>query len=131
MSSDDEIRSVLKEERVFPPPAQFSADAHIGSAERLDQIRRNAAADPPAFWAGIAAELHWFEPWETVLDWNPPFAKWFVGGTTNLCYNCLDRHVGTVAPQQGGDHLGGRARRQPRAHLRRPASRGDAASPTS
>ena len=91
----DQIQSVLKEERVFPPPVEFSAAAHIGGAERLEQIRRDAARDPQAFWAGIAAELHWFEPWQSVLDWSPPFAKWFVGGTTNLCYNCLDRHLGT------------------------------------
>ena len=91
----DQIQSVLKEERVFPPPAEFSAAAHVAGAERLEQLRRDAARDPQAFWAGIAAELHWFQPWESVLEWNPPFAKWFVGGATNLCYNCVDRHLGT------------------------------------
>ena len=76
----DQIQSVLKEERVFPPPPEFSAAAHIQSDDRLEQIRRDAARDPEAFWAGIASDLHWFEQWDTVLDWNPPFAKWFVGG---------------------------------------------------
>ena len=91
----DQIQSVLKEDRVFPPPADFSAAAHIPSAERLEEIRRAAARDPQAFWAGVAKELHWFTPWTTVLEWTPPFAKWFGGGTTNLCYNCVDRHAAT------------------------------------
>ena len=91
----DEIQSVLKEARVFPPPAEFSRSAHVSSAAQLDALRRDAERDPEAFWAGIAKELHWFTPWQRVLDWSPPFAKWFVGGTTNLCYNCVDRHVAT------------------------------------
>ncbi|MGD9765440.1 MAG: acetate--CoA ligase [Candidatus Binatia bacterium] len=89
----DQIQSVLKEERVFPPPESFSAAAHIGSEEQLERIRAEAARDPEAFWAGLAKELHWFTPWERVLEWTPPFAKWFVGGRTNLAYNCVDRHV--------------------------------------
>jgi len=89
----DQIESVLKEDRVFAPPPAFSAAAHVGDAEQLETLRRDAARDPEAFWAGIARELHWFTPWDRVLDWKPPFAEWFVGGTTNLCYNCVDRHV--------------------------------------
>ncbi len=95
MSSSDQIKSVLKEDRVFPPPPAFSAAAHVKSAEDLARLAREAEQSPEQFWAGIARELHWFTPWQRVLDWNPPFAKWFVGGTTNLCYNCVDRHVGT------------------------------------
>ncbi len=91
----EQIESVLKEARVFAPPAAFSAAAHVADDGALDAIRREAARDPEAFWAGIARELHWFTPWQTVLEWTPPFAKWFVGGTTNLCYNCVDRHVAT------------------------------------
>jgi len=91
----EQIESVLKELRVFSPPAEFSAAAHVAGDAALDAIRREAARDPEAFWAGIARELHWFTPWQTVLEWTPPFAKWFVGGTTNLCYNCVDRHVAT------------------------------------
>jgi len=89
----EQIQSVLKEDRVFPPPPAFSAAAHIASAARLEQLRQDGERDPEAFWAGIAKELHWFTPWQRVLDWQPPFAEWFVGATTNLCYNCVDRHV--------------------------------------
>jgi acetyl-CoA synthetase len=91
----EQIQSVLKETRVFPPPEEFSRAAHISSAAQLEQLRADAERDPEAFWAEIAKQLHWFTPWNRVLDWNPPFAKWFVGGTTNLCYNCVDRHVAT------------------------------------
>ncbi len=91
----DQIQSVLKEARVFPPPAEFSHTAQVSSAAQLETLRRDAERDPEAFWAGVARELFWFTPWQRVLEWNPPFAKWFVGGTTNLCYNCVDRHVAT------------------------------------
>ena len=93
MASSDKISSVLKEDRVFAPPAEFGTRAHINSAGELDRIQRKAAQNPEEFWAEVARELHWFTPWRQVLDWNPPFAKWFVGGTTNLSYNCLDRHT--------------------------------------
>ncbi len=93
MTAGEKISSVLKEERVFPPPADFSAWAHIKSAEELARISAQAHENPEEFWAGVARDLHWFKPWQRVLDWNPPFAKWFVGGTTNLCYNCVDRHT--------------------------------------
>ena len=91
--ADKDIESVLQENRVFDPPAEFSAGAHVKSAEDLEEIRRRADEDPEGFWAGIAQELHWFKPWDTVLDWKPPFAKWFDGGTTNISYNCIDRHL--------------------------------------
>ena len=71
----DQIQSVLKEERVFPPPPEFSQAAHISSPAQLDALRREAERDPEAFWAEIAKELHWFTPWQRVLDWNPPFAN--------------------------------------------------------
>ncbi|HSG07616.1 MAG TPA: acetate--CoA ligase, partial [Longimicrobiales bacterium] len=64
-------------------------DAVVGDAGIYDR----AAADREAYWAEWARELHWFEPWTKVLDWNPPFAKWFVGGKLNVSYNCLDRHL--------------------------------------
>ncbi|HYY70085.1 MAG TPA: acetate--CoA ligase, partial [Terriglobales bacterium] len=89
------IDSVLQEARTFPPPAEFSKHAHIKSRAEYDRIRQHAEADPEAFWAGIANELHWFRPWDKVLEWNNPWAKWFVGGQFNLCYNCLDCHVQT------------------------------------
>jgi acetyl-CoA synthetase len=88
-----DIESVLAEHRVFAPPAEFSAGAHVPSQAEYDRLAGMASADPQAFWAGIARELDWFTPWRTVLEWKPPFAKWFVGGTTNLAHNCIDRHL--------------------------------------
>jgi len=87
------IDSILQENRVFPPPAEFSAKAHIKSLEEYERLYAEAAADPEAFWGEIAKELHWFQPWSKVLEWNAPWAKWFVGGKINLSYNCLDRHA--------------------------------------
>jgi acetyl-CoA synthetase len=89
------IDSILTEKRSFPPPPEFSKNAHIHSKEQYDEICARAAADPETFWADIARELHWFEPWTKVLEWDAPWAKWFVGGKINLSYNCLDRHVAT------------------------------------
>jgi acetyl-CoA synthetase len=91
--AETNIESLLKEKRVFPPSSQFSKAAHISSLEAYDALCKRAAEDPEAFWAEIASELHWFEPWKKVLEWNMPFAKWFVGGKTNISYNCLDRHI--------------------------------------
>ncbi|MCT0249629.1 acetate--CoA ligase [Synechococcus sp. CS-205] len=89
------IESVLQEERVFQPPAELAAGARIGSMAAYRELVERIEADPDAFWGEQARQqLHWFEPFHTVLDWsNPPFARWFEGGTTNLAYNCLDRHL--------------------------------------
>jgi acetyl-CoA synthetase len=89
------IDSILTEKRSFPPPPEFSKSAHIKSKEEYDKICARAAADPEGFWADIARELHWFKPWDKVLEWKAPWAKWFLGGKINLSYNCLDRHVET------------------------------------
>lgn len=91
------IESILKEKRLFSPPAEFSRKAHITSLEDYQEIYEKAKADPETFWAELATEeLHWFKKWDQVLDWdNPPFAKWFVGGKINISYNCLDRHLTT------------------------------------
>ena len=89
------IVNVMKEERLFQPPEQFSARARIPSAAKYQQLWDEAAADPEAFWGKLAEELHWFRPYEKVLEWDEPFAKWFVGGQTNVSYNCLDAHLGT------------------------------------
>ena len=89
------IDSILHEDRLFPPPPEFSKDAHIRSEEDYNHLRAKAAADPEAFWSDIARELHWFKPWDKVLDWQAPWAKWFTGGQINISYNCLDRHVAT------------------------------------
>jgi acetyl-CoA synthetase len=90
-----DIDSALKEQRSFEPSQEFRSKAHINSPAEYERLYGEAARDPQTFWAGIARELHWFKPWDRVLDWNLPFAKWFVGGELNLSYNCLDRHVAT------------------------------------
>jgi acetyl-CoA synthetase len=90
------IESILQENRSFPPPAEFSQQAHIKSLEEYEQLYDRAKADPEAFWAELAEqELDWFQKWDAVLDWQPPFAKWFVNGKINISYNCLDRHLTT------------------------------------
>jgi acetyl-CoA synthetase len=88
-----DIESVLKEDRVFEPLKDFSAKAHIKSSQEYEALYQQALDDPEGFWAGMAKELDWFKPWEKVLEWTPPFAKWFVGGRTNIAHNCLDRHL--------------------------------------
>ncbi len=60
-----------------------------------EALSKRAAEDPERYWAEIASELHWFEKWDKVLEWDLPFSKWFVGGKTNISYNCLDRHLNT------------------------------------
>ena len=89
------IESVLQEGRSFEPPAELAARARIGSMAAYRELAARAESDPDTFWGEQArSELHWFEPFHTVLDWsNAPFARWFEGGTTNLSYNCLDRHL--------------------------------------
>jgi acetyl-CoA synthetase len=88
------IESLLQEHRLFEPPAEFAARAHIKSRVAYDELCARARADREGFWAGIASELHWFKKWDRVLDWSDaPFAKWFVGGKLNVSHNCLDRHV--------------------------------------
>jgi acetyl-CoA synthetase len=87
------IDSVLREDRVFPPPAEFSRRARIASRAQYDALYRRALEDPERFWAEMAERLRWTTRWSKVLDWQPPFAKWFVGGRLNLSDNCLDRHL--------------------------------------
>ena len=91
--SQSNIDSILKENRLFAPPEQFSQQAHIKSLDDYYQLYNEALADPDSFWARIASDLHWFRHWDRVLDWNFPFAKWFSGGLINISFNCLDRHV--------------------------------------
>jgi acetyl-CoA synthetase len=80
----------LLDKELFEPPAEFREKALIGD----DSVYEEAARDPQAWWAQQAEALHWFEPWEQVLDESDaPFFKWFVGGKLNASYNCLDRHV--------------------------------------
>ena len=85
--------SSLREDRVFPPPAEFAARAHIRSRADYDAMYRRSIDDNEAFWAEQARELDWFTEPEKVLEWTLPEAKWFVGGKLNLCHNAVDRHA--------------------------------------
>jgi acetyl-CoA synthetase len=87
------ITSVLKETRVFPPPPEFAANAHIKNLAEYERLWQWAKDDPEGFWGEQAQLLHWFERWNKVLVWNEPHAQWFVGGKLNASYNCLDRHL--------------------------------------
>ena len=89
----DSIQSVLDERRVFEPAGEFSEEAHVSSMEEYREQYRRSLDDPEGFWAEAARELHWFRPWDSVLNWNEPFAEWFSGGQTNASYNCLDLQV--------------------------------------
>ncbi len=91
-SPPDDIAALLQEHRTFDPPASFAATAHVRDAAVYEQ----AEADPEGFWAKFAQELEWQRPWDQVLEWKPPHAKWFVGGRINVSVNCLDRHVRTA-----------------------------------
>ncbi len=83
------IDDFYQEERRFPPSDAFRAQANFPDPSVYEQ----ADKDPEGFWAEQAKTLDWFTPWERVLEWDLPFAKWFVGGTLNVSHNCLDRHV--------------------------------------
>ena len=88
-----DIESLLKEKRVFEPSKEFAKQANW-NAKTIREYRKLADKDPKRFWAKMAKEhVTWFKPWTRVLDWKPPFAKWFVGGKLNVSYNCLDRHL--------------------------------------
>jgi acetyl-CoA synthetase len=87
-----EIDNLLQEDRRFPPSEAWATSANITDPAVYDR----AARDPEAFWAGFARELEWIRPWDTVLKWTPPYARWFDGGKINASANCLDRHVRTA-----------------------------------
>ena len=83
------IDALLEELRVIDPPEEFRRNAIVSDPE----IYARAEADPEAFWAEQAAKLRWSRPWDTVMEWNPPWVKWFLGGKLNISVNCLDVHV--------------------------------------
>ncbi|HEX5631721.1 MAG TPA: acetate--CoA ligase, partial [Gemmatimonadales bacterium] len=87
---DNQLDTLLTEQRRFPPPPAFAAAANATQA-----LYDQAAADPLAFWAEQARTLDWMVPWQSVLEWTPPHAKWFAGGRLNVAANCLDRHLKT------------------------------------
>jgi acetyl-CoA synthetase len=88
-SHSREIEVLLTEDRTFDPPQAFRAAAHVADDAPYGQ----ASADREAFWAAQAEKLDWFRRWDTVLSWEPPFARWFEGGQLNVSHNCLDRHL--------------------------------------
>jgi acetyl-CoA synthetase len=84
-----EIEALYDEQRTFPPDPAFSAQANA-----QPDVYEEAERDFEGFWGRLARErLSWSKPFDTVLEWDPPFAKWFVGGELNIAYNCVDRHV--------------------------------------
>ena len=94
MSHPGHLDHVLNEERLFPPSAEFTSKAVIGSQQQYEEMYARATETPDVFWEAEAKEhLHWFEDFDTVCNWQPPHAQWFVGGKTNASYNCLDRNV--------------------------------------
>jgi acetyl-CoA synthetase len=99
----DAISDLLKEDRTFAPSDEVKARALVTDASIYDE----ANTDREGFWARQAAELDWFEDWDTILDWEPPYAKWFVGGKLNVAHNCLDRHVAAGHGDQVAYHWEG------------------------
>jgi acetyl-CoA synthetase len=94
--SSGKIDTVMQEERLFPPSEAFSSQARISSMKQYEEMWNRAKADPESFWGELAkSHLHWFRPYDRVLEWHEPFAQWFVGGQTNASYNCLDVHLNT------------------------------------
>ncbi len=93
LSPSAKITSVLKENRTFPPTAAFASQAHISSLAEYERLWQKGAVDPVGFWGEMAQTLHWHHPWNNVLEWNEPYAQWFLGGKINASYNCLDRHL--------------------------------------
>jgi acetyl-CoA synthetase len=94
--SETTIESILHENRLFPPSQEFANQAYFSSIEQYRELYQKSITQPEQFWSELAeSELAWFEKWHSVLDWNPPHARWFDGGKINLSYNCLDRHLTT------------------------------------
>jgi acetyl-CoA synthetase len=89
MATSDRIETLLDEQRSFPPPAAFRSAAHVQDETPYEEARR----DREGYWANWAKQLEWIRPWDRVLEWKPPHAKWFLGGKLNASVNCLDRHV--------------------------------------
>ena len=100
MSEDSAISSTLSETRRFPPARSFAEAANINSLDEYRTMYERSIRQPEEFWAEIAEQHHWFEKWRTVRDWQRPDVKWFVGGKTNLAYNCLDLQI----DRGRGDH---------------------------
>ncbi|HJW87471.1 MAG TPA: acetate--CoA ligase [Candidatus Brocadiaceae bacterium] len=83
------VDALLEEKRVFKPEKSFLSQANVKDA----RIYKDARKNPQKYWANWAKQLDWFQKWNKILEWKPPFAQWFIGGKLNACYNCVDRHV--------------------------------------
>jgi acetyl-CoA synthetase len=95
-NTSGQIDSVMEEDRLFPPSEEFAARCNLDSIEAYEKLYEEAKQDPVAFWERLGREeLHWFKDFDQTLQWDEPFAKWFVGGETNASYNCLDSHLET------------------------------------
>lgn len=95
-ANENAIESSLTEDRVFDTPADFAervGGAHFASIDEYRALHQRSIDDPETFWAEVAEDFHWFKKWDRVLDWQAPDARWFVNAKTNLCHNCVDRHV--------------------------------------
>jgi len=90
------IDSTLHEDRRFECPPDFARRAHIKSLAEYEALYRESLDQPDQFWSRAASELHWFKKWDSVIEWQCPWAKWFAGGQLNMSFNCLDRHVETA-----------------------------------
>jgi acetyl-CoA synthetase len=96
LAQSADIKCAQQESPVFPPPASFSAAAHVKSMDEYQRYYRASLESPDHFWGERAnAHLIWSEPWKTVCSWELPDAKWFIGGKLNASFNCLDKHLNT------------------------------------
>ena len=93
MMNNQNITSLLQEDRLFEPSEQFKQNANFSSKQEYDDLRKHADEHPLEFWEQQAQNLHWFESWKTILEWDYPHASWFKEGKINASYNCLDRHI--------------------------------------
>jgi acetyl-CoA synthetase len=93
IANADVFESHMRENRVFPPPAEFAAKAWIGSEAEYERMYAHSVEDPAGFWGDAAEEIEWFQKWEQVIDGSGAHTKWFVGGKLNLSHNCVDRHA--------------------------------------
>jgi acetyl-CoA synthetase len=96
MADEKDFKSLLEEDRKFPPSEEFRQKARVKSLQEYERIYNESIADPVAFWEKAAKEeMFWFSPWKKGFSWDKKEAviKWFEGGKTNACYNCVDRHL--------------------------------------
>jgi len=93
MNQTQAIESSMHENRIFPPDPKWAGRAWIKSRQQYEEMYRQSIEQPDQFWAQIAGELAWFRPWDSVMEWKLPNAKWFLGGKLNVAYNCLDRQI--------------------------------------